>query len=215
MPRGQDDDPAPVEVGQRPAADERLGDLVHADRGHEPGLAALALERVLQGQAVDHRGRHAHVVGGRLLDHVGAAAQAARRGGCCRPPRRSPAGRPRAATREACRAIRLTSSTLIPPSPGRQKLSPESLSRTRRKTGVPAMTLEIHEAGSSRVMLEIASDPRCETLGRCRMQWQSDVGRLADCHRCYRSRHGDGLSARRRRRTGRTGPPRCSRRCAS
>ena len=35
------------------------------------------------------------------------------------------------------RAIRLTSSTLIPPSPGRQKLSPESLSKIRRKTGLP------------------------------------------------------------------------------
>ena len=29
-----------VEVRQRPAADERLGDLVHLDRGHQPGLAA-------------------------------------------------------------------------------------------------------------------------------------------------------------------------------
>ena len=33
------------------------------------------LEGVLQGQAVDHGRRHAHVVGGRLLDHVGAAGE--------------------------------------------------------------------------------------------------------------------------------------------
>ena len=63
-----------AEVREGPAADERLGDLVHADRGHEPGLAAEPFEGVLQGQAVDHGGGHAHVVGRRLLDHVGAAA---------------------------------------------------------------------------------------------------------------------------------------------
>src|SRR5689334_21638220 len=44
---------------------------------------------------------------------------------------------PRAATRDAWRAIRLTSSTLMPPSPGRQKLSPESFSKSRRKAGGP------------------------------------------------------------------------------
>ena len=64
-----------LEVGQGPAADERLGDFVHADRRQEPGRAALVLERVLQGQAVDHGRRHAHVVGGRFLDHVGAARE--------------------------------------------------------------------------------------------------------------------------------------------
>src|SRR5271157_4918909 len=72
---GQDDDPAAAQVRQRRPADERLGNLLHADGGHEPGLAAHALKRVLQGQAVDHRGRHAHVVGGGLLDDVGAPAQ--------------------------------------------------------------------------------------------------------------------------------------------
>ena len=75
VPRGQDDHAALCQVREGPAADERLGDLVHADRGHEPGLAAHALQRVLQGQAVDDGGRHAHVVGRRLLDDVGAPAQ--------------------------------------------------------------------------------------------------------------------------------------------
>ena len=53
------------------------------------------------------------------------------------PPTTMASSTPREATRAAWRAIRLTSSTLIPPSPGRQKLSPESFSRIRRKTGGP------------------------------------------------------------------------------
>src|SRR5512132_1476957 len=53
------------------------------------------------------------------------------------PPTTMASWTPWAATREAWLAIRLTSSTLIPPSPGRQKLSPESLSKTRRKSGGP------------------------------------------------------------------------------
>ena len=72
---GQDDHAPFVEVGQGPAADERLGHFVHADRGQEPRRTPLVLERVLQGQAVDHGRRHAHVMGGRLLDHVGAAGK--------------------------------------------------------------------------------------------------------------------------------------------
>src|SRR5208283_3201888 len=49
----------------------------HADRGHEPGFAAHAFKCVLKCQSVDHRGRHAHVMGGRLLDDVRAAAELA------------------------------------------------------------------------------------------------------------------------------------------
>ena len=95
------------------------------------------LEGVLEGQAVDDGGGHAHVVGRRLLDHVGAAAELAPRR-MLPPPTTIASWTPRAATRDAWRAIRLTSSTLMPPSPGRQKLSPESFSRTRRKTGGPS-----------------------------------------------------------------------------
>ena len=50
------------------AADVRLGDAVHADGRHQPRLAAERFERVLQGQAVDDRGQHAHVVGRGFLD---------------------------------------------------------------------------------------------------------------------------------------------------
>ena len=65
---GQDDDPALLQVAASAAADVRLGHAVHADGGQQPRLAAQRLQRVLQGQAVDHRGQHAHVVGGGLLD---------------------------------------------------------------------------------------------------------------------------------------------------
>ena len=59
------DDAALLEVPDRAAADVRLGDLVHGDRGHDPGRDARALERVLEGEAVHDRGEHAHVVAGR------------------------------------------------------------------------------------------------------------------------------------------------------
>ena len=61
---------------------------------------------------------------------------------------------PRAATRDAWRAIRLTSSTLMPPSPGLQKLSPESLSRTRRNTGGPLLRVAIHRCSFRREVQE-------------------------------------------------------------
>ena len=78
----------------------------------------ILLEGVLQRQAVDHGGGHAHVVGGRFLDDVGAAAELRPRGGCCRRRRRSRARRRAPPRATAWRAIRLTSSTLMPPSPG-------------------------------------------------------------------------------------------------
>src|SRR5947209_20351229 len=55
------------------------------------------------------------------------------------PPTTIVSSTPCEATRDACRAIRLTSSTSMPPSPGRQKLSPESFRRTRRKAGGPVV----------------------------------------------------------------------------
>ncbi len=58
---------------KRAAADERLRNFLHADRGQEPGGAAFVLESVLERQAVDHGCRHPHVMGGRFLDHVRTA----------------------------------------------------------------------------------------------------------------------------------------------
>jgi hypothetical protein len=63
------------EVADGAAPDERLGDGAHLDgrddtREH-PGL----LEPVLQGQAVDHGGEHAHVVGRGAVHPAGAGRQ--------------------------------------------------------------------------------------------------------------------------------------------
>ena len=52
----------------RTAANEWLGHAVHAHRRHEPRFAIERFERILQREAVDHRGQHAHVVGRGFLD---------------------------------------------------------------------------------------------------------------------------------------------------
>ena len=70
----EDRDAALLEVADRPAADVRLGDLVHRDGGHDPGRDAGAFEGVLEGEAVHDRREHADVVAGR-------AVHPARRGG--------------------------------------------------------------------------------------------------------------------------------------
>ena len=51
-------------MADRPPPDVGLGDLMHLHRGLDPGLEALPLHRVLQGQRIDHRGEQAHVIGG-------------------------------------------------------------------------------------------------------------------------------------------------------
>src|SRR5207237_1819049 len=72
---GQDDDAALLQVADGPAADVRLGDGLHAHGGEQARLAAEALEGVLERQAVEDGGEHAHVVGGGLLDDVAAGAE--------------------------------------------------------------------------------------------------------------------------------------------
>ena len=57
--------------------DVRLGDLVHGDRGHDPGRDAGPLERVLERQAVHDRREHADVVAGRAVHPAGGRGQAA------------------------------------------------------------------------------------------------------------------------------------------
>ena len=52
----------------RAAADVRLRHAVHANRRHEARFTLERFQRVLQRQAVDHRGQHAHVVGRGFLD---------------------------------------------------------------------------------------------------------------------------------------------------
>src|SRR5262249_11951863 len=70
----EDDDAALLQVARRPAADVRLGDVLHADRGLQARLAVEALQGVLERQAVEDGGEHAHVVGRALLDD-GAVAE--------------------------------------------------------------------------------------------------------------------------------------------
>ena len=50
---GEDDDPALFHVANGPAPDVRLGDFVHGDGGHDPGVDALVFEGVLEGEGVE------------------------------------------------------------------------------------------------------------------------------------------------------------------
>ncbi len=65
---GENHDAAFFQVARGAAADERLGHLMHFDGAHQAGVAALLFERVLQRQAVDDRGEHAHVIAGGAVD---------------------------------------------------------------------------------------------------------------------------------------------------
>ena len=49
----------------------------HVDRAQQARDDALLFERVLQREAVDHRGQHAHVVAGGAVDRKGFLARAA------------------------------------------------------------------------------------------------------------------------------------------
>jgi hypothetical protein len=77
MARGEDDDPALLEVAHRPAADEGLGDRAHFDRGQDAGRDRALLERVLEREGVDDRCQHPHVVGGGAVHPAGAGGQTA------------------------------------------------------------------------------------------------------------------------------------------
>ena len=63
--------PPLLEMAHRAASDVVLADLVDAQRRHDPGVGAQALESVLQRQRIDHRGEHPHVIG-RHPVHAGA-----------------------------------------------------------------------------------------------------------------------------------------------
>ena len=64
---GEDHDAAFLEVADRPAADERLGNGPHFDRRDDARDHAVLLERILHGEAVDHGRQHAHVVARRAV----------------------------------------------------------------------------------------------------------------------------------------------------
>ena len=69
--------PTLLEVADGAPADVRLGDLVHRDRGHDPGRDTRPLERVLERQAVHDRREHADVVAGRPVHATRRRGQAA------------------------------------------------------------------------------------------------------------------------------------------
>src|SRR2546425_11189619 len=65
------------------AADERLGDTIHAESRHQASFAIERLQRVLQREAIYHGGQHSHVVSRGFLnagvarDELGAAEDVA------------------------------------------------------------------------------------------------------------------------------------------
>ena len=67
----EEDDAALLHVPHGAAANVRLRDFFHADRGHHARLDALVLKKILDGQRIDDRTQHAHVVG---LDTIHASA---------------------------------------------------------------------------------------------------------------------------------------------
>ena len=60
------------------ASNERLGDLGHGDGALHAGGDAEFFQGVLQGQGVDDRGQHAHVIAGGAFDALAAAGDAAK-----------------------------------------------------------------------------------------------------------------------------------------
>ncbi len=66
-----------LEVAHGASPDEWLRDSPHLDGGRYPRDDSDMLERVLEGERVDHRGEHAHVVGRGALHALGAGREPA------------------------------------------------------------------------------------------------------------------------------------------
>ena len=74
---GEEHDAPLLEVAQRAAVDEGLGDALAGERGHHARREAGLLDRVLEGEGVDDRREHAHVVAGAAVDAERLARRAA------------------------------------------------------------------------------------------------------------------------------------------
>jgi len=66
---GEDDHATFFQVTEGPAADERFGHVFHLDRGEDAGFHSGLFEGILEGERVDDRREHAHVVG-RVTVHL-------------------------------------------------------------------------------------------------------------------------------------------------
>src|SRR5208283_2518793 len=75
--RDEDDQAPLLEVADRAAQDERLGDLVHRYRALDPGHDAHLLQPVHDRHAVDDGREHAHVVARRPVDAASLAREPA------------------------------------------------------------------------------------------------------------------------------------------
>src|SRR5262249_1396595 len=71
--RGENDDPAFLEMSDRTAADVRLRDLANLDRGLHARRHAGLLERVLEREAVHDRREHPHVIALRSVHPLAGA----------------------------------------------------------------------------------------------------------------------------------------------
>ncbi|CDN44345.1 hypothetical protein BN871_EQ_00080 [Paenibacillus sp. P22] len=75
---GREDDDAPLlEMADRAAADIRLRDLLHGDRGLDTGRHIDGFKRILQSQRIHHCSQHAHVIRCRAVDSFGGACDTA------------------------------------------------------------------------------------------------------------------------------------------
>ena len=74
---GEDHHPPLFQVTHSAATDIWLSHLRHLDRGHRAGGYPDSFEGILQGQRVDHRGQHAHVVAGGTVEPQLACGHAA------------------------------------------------------------------------------------------------------------------------------------------
>jgi len=73
----EDHDAALLEVTDGAAPDVGLGHLAHVDCRENARVGAVALERLLDGERIEHRREHAHVVAGRSVDALRRGGHAA------------------------------------------------------------------------------------------------------------------------------------------
>ena len=136
---GEDHHPSLLEVADGPAADVGLGDLVHGDGAEDPGGDSGLLQGVLQGEGIDHRGQHAHVVGAVARSMPMAVAASPRK--MLPPPTTTPNSTLRSKGPLISRAMTCRVSGHRPNFFSPARVSPLTLSRTRWYWGSPWLTL--------------------------------------------------------------------------